>query len=243
MAKSRRKAARAEPAPERARLSWYRRIPWWAVVVTLAVVAAAAFATAPIRDAVSLDAVGEAHLDVSVGYIAMAPISAILDTVTLLTIPQHIAVVLWAIGVYVVWRLASSSTEPDLRREAIGASVLLIAIVATYAAVAFLPRPMASLTPSDATVLAVDFHAHTQASHDGRRGWTDDDVRAWYRNAGFEAAYITDHRTYAGAERGMASNPPVAGEGTVLLQGIEATLRGEHVNILNAGRRYKGLLT
>lgn len=246
MAKSSRKAQHAEhaaPPPESSKQAWYRHIPWWAVVVTLAVVVAAMFAADPILDAVSMDAVGEGHLDVSVGYIAMAPISAILDTITLLTIPQHIAVMLWVIGVYAVWRLVSSSTEPDIRREVIGAGVLLAAIVVTYAAVAFLPRPMASMTVSDETVLAVDFHAHTQASHDGRRGWTDDDVRAWYRDAGFDAAYITDHRSFAGAERGVASNPPEAGQGTVVLQGIEAILRGEHVNVLNAGRRYKGLLT
>lgn len=243
MAKSNRKAPRAESVAAHSKQPWYRRVAWWAVAVTLAVVVGAMFATDPIRDAVSLDAVGEARLDVSIGYIAMAPISAILDTITLLTIPQHIAVVLWVIGAYVVWRLIPSSAERDIRREALGAAVLLVAIVATYAAVAFLPRPMASLTISDETVLAVDFHAHTQASHDGRKGWTDDDVRAWYHDAGFDAAYITDHRSFAGAERGVASDPPEAGQGTVLLQGIEAILRGEHVNVLNAGRRYKGLLT
>jgi hypothetical protein len=161
----------------------------------------------------------------------------------LLTIPQHIAVVIWIIGVYAVWRLLASSTKPDARREVIGAATLLVAIVVTYAAAAFLPRPMAALTVSDETVLAADFHAHTEASHDGRKGWTDDDVRDWHRDAGFDVAYITDHRSFSGAERGIASNPPVAGQGTMILQGIEAVFRGEHVNILNAGRRYKGILT
>ena len=51
----------------------------------------------------------------------------------------------------------------------------------TYAAAAFLPRPMASLTVSDETVLAADFHSPTAASHDRRKGWTDGDVRAWER--------------------------------------------------------------
>src|SRR5215831_17444922 len=84
---------------------WHRRIPWWAVAITLAVLVSAAFATDPIRDAVSRESVGEAHLEVSPGYILLAPLSAVLDTITLLTIPQHIAVLLWIIGVYVVWRL------------------------------------------------------------------------------------------------------------------------------------------
>jgi hypothetical protein len=249
MAKPNRKTPRARhgaPAvspPDAPKLPWYRRIPWWAVAVTLAVLVTAAFAADPIRDAVSFEAVGEGHLEVSPAYVVLAPLSAILDTITLLTIPQHIAVLLWVIGVYAVWRLWPSSAKPDIRREAIGAGTLLGAILVTYAAVAFLPRPMASLTVSDETVLAVDFHSHTEASHDGRKGWTDDDVRAWHRDAGYDVAYITDHRSFTGAERGVASNPPVAGQGTLILQGIEAVFRGEHVNILNAGRRYKGLLT
>ena len=55
-----------------------------------------------------------------------------------------------------------------------------------------------SLT-SDRSVIAIDFHAHTKYSHDGRFDWTEDDVRRWQRGAGFDAAYITDHRTFEGA--------------------------------------------
>lgn len=222
---------------------WYRRVPWWAVVVTLAVIVAAAFAVDPIRDAATSQAVGEAHLELSPAYVAMAPLSAILDTLTLLAVPQHVALLLWIILVYVVWRLAFSSDATTWRRESAGAAILLGVIVVAYAAAAFLPRPMASLVVSDETVLAIDFHSHTQYSHDGRKGWTEDDVRHWYSNAGFDAAFITDHRSFTGAERGVASNPPEAGQGTMILQGIEAVLRGEHVIVLNAGRRFKGLLT
>jgi hypothetical protein len=100
---------------------------------------------------------------------------------------------------------------------------------------------MASLVLSDATVLSLDFHAHTKYSHDGRPGWSEDDVRQWHRGAGYDAAYITDHATFEGAERGIASNAGQAGQGTMLLQGLEAVYRGEHVNILSAGRRYRGL--
>jgi hypothetical protein len=244
MAKSNRKTSRAEPAAAKTPgLPWYRRVPWWAVGITAAVILTAMFVADPIRDAATLEAVGEAHLEVSPAYIAMAPISGVLDTITLLTIPQHIAVLLWVIVLYIIWRLSSSSSQPSAKREVIGASILLGSILVTYAAAAFLPRPMASITVSDETVLAVDFHSHTEASHDGRRGWTDDDVRAWHRGAGFDVAYITDHRSFNGAERGVASNPPEAGQGTMILQGIEAILRGEHVNVLNAGRRYRGLFT
>ena len=92
-------------------------------------------------------------------------------------------------------------------------------------------------------MFAIDFHAHTKYSHDGRRGWAPQDVRAWHRGAGFDAVYITDHRTLQGAEEGIAANPPEAGEGTMILQGLEAVERGQHVNILSAGRRYRGITT
>ena len=46
-----------------------------------------------------------------------------------------------------------------------------------------------------------------------------------------------------GAELGIADNPPVAGQGEMILQAIEAGWHGEHVNILGANRFYKGVTT
>ena len=66
-------------------------------------------------------------------------------------------------------------------------------------------------------------------------------VRAWHRDAGFNVAYITDHRTFEGARDGWSNNPVHAGDGTVLLPGIEVVWRGEHVNVLDADRMYRGL--
>ncbi len=197
----------------------------------------------PIRDAATLADVGEARLSVSAGYTTIAPLSAVLDTLTLLTVAQHIALLLWVILLYVGWRVRSTRRPTTPVREAGYAAMLLGGIVVAYALAALLPRPMAAIATSDDTVLSIDFHAHTKYSHDGRPGWTEDDVRNWHRAAGYDVAYITDHATFEGAERGVAANPGQAGEGTMLLQGLEAFFRGEHVNILDAGRRYKGITT
>src|SRR5206468_10289854 len=144
-----------------------------------------------------------------------------------------IALLLWVIATLIAWRVARTRHEAArASSEAIAAGALLLIIGVTYAASAVLPRPMAQLAISDETVLAADFHAHTKYSHDGRSGWGEDDARAWARDAGYDVVYITDHRTFEGAERGIASNPGVAGEGTMLLQGLEAGYKGEHVNIL-----------
>jgi hypothetical protein len=231
------------PRPTAPTVAWYRRIAWFPVGVTLLVILTALFAVSPVRDAVTLGEVGEARLSVPAGYTAIAPLSAVLDTITLLTVAQHIALLLWVILVYVAWRVSRPRGATMPLREARNAAFLLGGILVTYAAVALLPRPMAALATSDDTVLSIDFHAHTKYSHDGRPGWTEDDVRNWHHAAGYDVAYITDHRSFEGAERGIASNPGQAGEGTMLLQGLEAFFRGEHVNVLDAGRRFKGITT
>lgn len=247
-------AARLEPLPAAPPTPLYKRVPWVAVVATLLVLLSAAFAKSPIRDAVTLGVVEEAHLEHSVGYLAIAPLSEILDTITLLGARQHVAVILALIVIYVavrMWKVRSqrdadetTPTRSRVLREAAYAGVFLLVIVLTYAAALVLPRPMASLAPEASDVLiTVDFHSHTQYSHDGRPGWDASDVRGWHRAAGFDAAYISDHRTVEGAELGLADNPAEAGQGTMILQALEAGWRGEHVNILGANRAYKGLTT
>jgi hypothetical protein len=102
---------------------------------------------------------------------------------------------------------------------------------------------MAALAVRDLDVVVVDVHSHTKYSHDGRPGWEAADVREWHAASGYDAAYITDHRNYRGAEEGVAANPTVAGQGTVLLSGLEVVYGGERVNVLSAGRVYRGLTT
>ena len=160
---------------------------------------------------------------------AIAPLSSVLDTLTLLTVGQHIALLLWIIGAVRRCGACFGATprRHDVAREAIAARrAASSSSVVTYAAGALAAAADgAARRRPDEACSPIDFHAHTKYSHDGRSGWTEDDVRAWHRGAGFDVAYITDHRTFEGAERGIAANPGVAGEGTMLLQGIEAVLR------------------
>lgn len=218
-------------------------IPWFYVGLTLALLITAAFAVDPVRDAVTSAPVDEMRLSAPASYFLIAPLSTTFDTLTLLTVGQHIALLLWAIGVFALVRaLLARRRATSTRREVKAAGLLLLGIFVVYAGATLLPRPMAQLASSDSEVIIVDFHAHTKYSHDGRFDWDEDNVRSWYRGAGFNAAYITDHRTYEGAERGIASNAGQAGENVMLLQGIEAFYKGEHVNVLSAGRRFRGVL-
>lgn len=239
LARSRSRGRDASPAVAARRFS----IPWLSVAITLALLITAAFAADPIRDAVTGGTVDEVRLSAPASYLVIEPLSSIFDTITLLGVGSHIALVLWALGVFALLRaLLARRRETTVGRELKAAGLMLLGIFVVYAAALMLPRPMAQLSTSDSEVMVVDFHSHTKYSHDGRFDWTEDDVRSWYRGAGFNAAYITDHRTYEGAERGIASNAGQAGENVVLLQGIEAFYKGEHVNVLSAGRRFRGIL-
>ena len=203
----------------------------------------------------TLGTIAEAHLELSAAYIAIAPLSNMLDTITLLGARQHVVVLVSLLVIFAairVWRATvrrRASDPTPMRRSRIGqevgyAGLFLLGLVLVYAAAVLLPRPMAALVaqPSD-VIVVVDFHAHTRFSHDGRPGWEPTDVRAWHHASGFDAAYISDHRTVQGAELGIADNPREAGLGTMLLQALEVGWRGEHINVLNADRFYKGLTT
>lgn len=221
-----------------------KRIPWIPIVLSLLVVLSSAVAVSPIRDAASGGDVAEAYLQRPLGYTALAPMSNVLDMLTLITLRQHIALLIGALVLVAIWRVIRARMRPTTaigHAVAVGGFLLGVAIV--YAACALLPRPMAALVSDNANILIADFHSHTAASHDVRSGWSVEDNRAWHRGAGFNVAYVSDHATVEAAEHGMANNPRPAAEGVTLLQSIEVTWQGEHVGILGAERAYKGLLT
>lgn len=203
----------------------------------------------PVRDAVTLGRVNEVSLRLPTAYLLLAPLSNVLDTLTIMSVRQHIAFVLTIIVCYALWwwrigRAGLAQALPARRalRELARLGVGLVVLLAVYASVAVLPRPMARLDAS-IDVMVVDFHAHTRFSHDGRPDWSPEDVRRWHHDAGYDVAFITDHRTFEGARDAWANNPVSAGLGTVLLPAIEVVWKGEHVNVLDADRMYRGMLT
>lgn len=224
--------------------------PYWGLLgVVLLVLISAPVAIDPIRDAVTGGTIPEATMHRSIGYVLLAPVSDVLDLLTLLSVRQHVALLLTLALGYALWwwwrgRTLPATVLPRRRaaRIAARAGLALVAVVAVYAAAVLLPRPMAGLETAP-NVLAVDFHSHTSYSHDGRPDWTVEDNRRWHRDAGYGAAYVTDHRTFEGARDAWANNPASAGEDVVLLPGIEVAWKGEHVNVLDADRKYRGILT
>ena len=154
---------------------------------------------------------------------------------SLLSVPQLIAFAVGLIVTYAAWRIVRRRQRGTSRSCEFGVgirSLLLFILLVLCAAV--LPRPMAALVMDDPEAVVFDIHSHTNYSHDARSTFTVADNRAWHRDAGFALAYITDHRCFDGAAEGMRGNPTRAGDGTVLLSGIELPADQQHFVVLEA---------
>ena len=232
----------------------WRPLPGPLLVTVL--VAASALATIPaLQDAATHQPFPPATLHHPPGYLLGAPLFGLFDSVSLLALRQHYALVLTLIVLYLAARLvaarasrtrsrtaAPGTPRPSLprraAREALFAVAALATLLAFYAAAALIPRPMTAIRLADPDLLAVDFHSHTNHSHDGWSRFTAARNRAWHEAGGFGAAYITDHYTWAGVDDALPANPVRAGERTVLLSGMEVRLRDRHTNILGDRSRY-----
>lgn len=226
-----------------------------AAAVTVASVAARLAPMPRLVDGESGTALGGVSLHTPAAYVMAAPLTGLLDTLSLLTVRQHVALGVTVLAAIAVWRAgvawhgsghgsrygsrADGPARPSRGRRAVqhvaAATGALAAVVAFYAAGALLPRPMARLATTDPAAVLVDFHSHTAASHDGRRGFTVDASRAWHAAAGFDAFYVTDHGRLDRAVAAYRGDPARAADGIVVLPGIEVVYQGEHVVGLGPG--------
>ncbi len=227
-------------------LALARACPVGPALVVPLVVLGALFPASALVDAVTLEAVPWARLAQPWSYLAGAPLFGVLDALSLLTVGQHYAVLATLALLFLLRRAtAPRATGSALRRvvvEALRVAAGPVALVAVYAVAALAPRPMVRLALSEADLVAVDFHSHTLHSHDGRASFDAERNRAWHEAGGFHAAYATDHYTWAGVDEAAPGNPRTAGEGTVLLSGMEVRLRDRHVNVLGDRARYEPAL-
>ena len=234
----------AEHADAPPRRSLIARLPWVPIVLSLVVILCAGAAIRPIRDAATLADVSEAYLAKPAGYVALGPLSAVFDTVLLLSVRQHVALLVGLLVIFATYRvLRHLRRGSTMRGHLLALAIFFATFALTYAGAVVVPRPMAYLATQDPTVMVVDFHSHTSASGDARRGFSVEDNRDWHRRAGFDVAVITDHATVAGAERGLANNTAAGLDDPMVVQGIEVTWTGEHVSVLGAQRTYSGMLT
>lgn len=217
--------------------------PWrFAIVLSLAIALPGLAAVAPLVDSATEATGAVAELRFPIGYLILAPLSDVLDALSLLSVRQHIALVLTAVAAFAVWRIVVRPGSPAswravLSREIGRLLLLLLGLVTLYAAMALLPRPMAALALKNPDEIAVDFHSHTNASHDGRWDFAIEDNRAWHEAAGFGAAYVTDHlsaddlgirHSYPDARLTRVLSPG----GTYMFTGYEVRCGGAHLVVL-----------
>lgn len=209
-----------------------------AALVTALVLAAWPFALSPLRDLETLGDAPGAHLVHSAAYLLLAPVYDTMDALTLLSVRQTLALVASLAVLYAAWRVARWRRRGgSARREARLALRALGALVAFYGVGILAPRPMAALALDDPDAVTVDVHSHTSYSHDARADFSPRANLAWHRAAGFDVAYITDHKSFDGAAEAMRLNPARAGDGLVALSGIEFIQDNDHINALGATER------
>jgi predicted metal-dependent phosphoesterase TrpH len=182
-----------------------------------------------------------ATLHLPAAYVLLSPVCEGYDALTLLTLSEHGALLAWLLVMFGAFRLARRRRRrmANVRRRAAHSEGLMVggfmlAFIGWYAIGALVPRPMAAIALGDRDELAVDVHSHTSASHDGRRGFDAESSRRWHAAAGYAAAYVTDHRSFSGAVAGERGNPRRAGDGTVLLPGLESAAARSRILVLGA---------
>lgn len=196
----------------------------------LVVLAAGLVGATPVLNAETGMAVADASLVHSAAYTMLAPICTILDALTLLSLRQHAAMLATVVLFVIIWRvIRARSRGTSFLREVGAAFATLLVIVVVYGVGAVVPRPMAAISMHDPNDVVIDFHSHTNSSWDANKWFTPERNRAWHDGAGFDAAYVSDHKSLVGAMAGMARNPAHAGDATVLLPALEARDQYEHI--------------
>ncbi len=194
--------------------------------------------SAPLRDAALMQPVDNFFLQAGWGYLLLAPWMNILDLLTSLSTTQHAAMILTMLLLPILITLVrswSEKTKLQLLIQTIKTAVIsLVCIVIIYAIALFVPRPMTALIAADKDIVLVDFHSHTNYSHDANRFFGSEANRWWHEQAGFHAAFVTDHKSYQGIIEGKRNNPAQAKGGVLLLDAIEAYHQTGHILALCA---------
>lgn len=212
------------------KLRWISRYRW-PLAITATLVMTAVFSLPPLVDVTNPDAPLGARLRTPFAYDVIAPVSNVLDALTLLSLAQYATTFALCAGTFIAfWTYHNTRSRGGVTPLKFGRAILVFSggTIAVAGIMLVGLRPMASLSLADRDLIAIDFHSHTEASHDGRAGFNAERNREWHASSGFDAAYVTDHTTFDGALSGSARNPIHAGGGTVLLPGVELRDGDEH---------------
>jgi hypothetical protein len=215
-----------------------------ALAVTLSLLAARLTGVTPISDPVAAAPPGSLYLSVPPAYLVFAPVFTLWDGISMLSLSRlggfllglPIFYLLWRMLRYVVGRRRVRRWPRALLRE-LGILLLSTVMILGFLLLGALwHRPMLSLAGVPPEDRVVDFHSHTNFSHDVAGTLMDSfDAaanRRWHQRAGFDAAFITDHNVVSHESRVASREPGGAVGGTVLCPGIEVSAWRAHIVLL-----------
>ncbi len=216
--------------------AWAKRLGLPAAL-TAAVLGTGIVALPPLRDAVSGQPLPEAVLESPLWQIILAPPAIAADLLTCNSLRQHFAWLGWLAALYGFWRWRSSRSRPARAwpREALVAGASVASLGAFLGWAVLWPRSPAALRSNHPDLVVIDFHSHTAHSWDGRRSFTAERHARWESAAGYDAAFVTDHNTAAGARAGLELNAARWRRGEkwfAALPGVEVSAHGAHVLLL-----------
>jgi hypothetical protein len=163
-------------------------------------------------------------------YVVLSPIYALWDGVAMLSMSRLEGFLVGLALLYALWRIVRLLRRRrfSLREEAGALLTAAVALAAFIAGGLISHRPTLELVGTGRDVAVVDFHSHTNASHDVQgtamaRFDTKKNL-AWHQRAGFDAVFVTDHNTTAGL---VPTDEPVA-----LCRGREVSAWRAHIALL-----------
>lgn len=170
-------------------------------------------------------------------YLVFAPVFTLWDGVSMLSMSRLQGFLIGLAVLYLVGRAArvlrrrnGSGRQPSWPRELGVLAFSVVLLVAFVVTGALWHRPMLTLAGKASGEFAVDFHSHTNASHDVEntlmRGFDAEANRRWHARAGFDAVFITDHNVI---ERSRMID---GGKEPVICPGMEVSAWRAHIVLL-----------
>ncbi|MGZ8397564.1 MAG: PHP domain-containing protein [Gemmatimonadales bacterium] len=217
--------------------------------LTVLLLCARLFSSPALSDPVAGAAPPSLRLAVPWLYLALAPLFTMWDGVSMLSMARLQGFLIGLVGLYLAWRIARllwskrapvSGAKPGsaILKEIRILAVSLLLLAAFLGGGAVWHRPMLALTGADPRDMVVDFHSHTNVSHDVRntlmRGFDTKANLRWHTRAGFDATFITDHNEVS-RESGAGSRElrkRNEGGATVSCPGIEVSAWRAHIVLL-----------
>src|SRR5689334_6455713 len=221
---------------------WRLGAPLFLIV---ALIGARLTAVPALSDPVHGAAPASLHLHVPLLYLLLSPAFTLWDGISMLSMSRLRGFLQGLAVLYLLWRLgcvwARIRDQPVnkgrlVQNEVVTLVLTLGGLLLFLATGALWHRPMLSLAGVPSGQSVVDFHTHTNLSHDVKgtlmAGFSAAANQRWHARAGFDAVFLTDHDVVSQESR-VASSQAQGGAGVPsLCPGIEVSAWRAHIVLL-----------